>query len=470
MPSSLLSEMPADLPQRIHDALRAWHQQTSESILDDLLLAHADPEGREGATPRLTSNQILLNGLERLKQVAGEDAADLLQRRFLSQETAQEVAFRRNVSENIIFQHQRVVIAQLADVIWAQEQELRQARLRLIDSHLEPPTYSRLFGAAGKLAEIREWLERPQEPWILALEGLGGIGKTSLADALARELAGSVRFREIGWISARRRQFRLSGEIETPPGQSDLSMAELVDRLVDQFGLDGLTHHSDTEKWLGLKDYLRSRPCLVVIDNLETVPDYPAFVSRLAALAGPSKFLLTTRHSLRDSSGIYIITLGPLSKDDTLAMVRYEAGTRGLPELAAASDKKLAPIHAATGGNPLAVKLIIGQVHSLSLPTVLSRFKSAKGKPFSELLTFLYETAWETLDASCRRVLQALTLVAEGGGRLEQIAAAADLDEGQAAACLHRLAVLSLVNVGGGLHERRYSLHSLTQAFVARQS
>jgi len=40
----------------------------------------------------------------------------------------------------------------------------------------------------------------------------------------------------------------------------------------------------------------------------------------------------------------------------------------------------------------------------------------------------------------------------------------------EAAACLQRLATLSLVNVGGTLWERRYSLHQLTQAFLVRQA
>jgi hypothetical protein len=63
-----------------------------------------------------------------------------------------------------------------------------------------------------------------------------------------------------------------------------------------------------------------------------------------------------------------------------------------------------------------------------------------------------------------------MLLVTEEGGRLEQIAAAAELGEDDTASCLQRLATLSLVNVGGDLRERRYSLHQLTQTFVAQRS
>ena len=459
--------MPENFPQRIHEALRNWYSQKAEYALNDLLLARHH-EGTQDTTPRLITNKILLDGIESLKQTAGEDPANLLQRRFLNQETAQQIAYSKNISADIVFQRQRAAISQLAALIWSQEQALREARLRLVDAHLEPSTYTHLIGATEKLARLRDLMEKPAEPWILALEGLGGIGKTSLADALARELAGSPQFSEIGWVSARRRLFNLSGDIEALTGQADLTMTELVDRLIDQFSLTSLTHSSDSEKWLGLKDFLKSRPCLVVIDNLETVPDYPTLVTRLTSLVNPTKFLLTTRHSLRDSSGIHIYTLDPLNKADTLALVRHEAETRGLPELARAPRAELEPIHAVTGGNPLAVKLLVGQIHTFSLPAALSRFESARDKPFNVLMTFLYEAAWQALDDDCRQVLFALTLAADGG-QLPQIAAAAELDEGGVISCLHRLALLSMVQVSGGLYERRYSLHQLTQAFVAQQ-
>jgi DNA polymerase III delta prime subunit len=457
-----------DFTRRIHQALRAYHAQRADSVLVDLLLAHQMKAKREVVTPRLISNEILVNGLDRLKQ-ADEDAANLLERRFLSRETAQAVAYSRNLSEDVIFQQQRAAIAQLAQVIWGQEMALRQQQAQRIETRLEPPTYSRLFGVEKRIAQVRAQLETASEPWLLALEGLGGIGKTALADALARELASGIHFREIGWVSARRRLFRLSGDVEALTDQPALTLTELADRLIDQFELAGLKRQSDGAKLAGVKSFLRSQPCLVVVDNLETVADYRPLVSQLRGLADPSKFLITTRHSLRDVSGVYTLTLRELSRDDTLTLIRHEAETRGLHELADAGEADLVPIYDVTGGNPLATKLIVGQIHTLSLPTVLARFSAAKGKPVEELLDFIYANAWQPLDPNSRRLLQALLLVTKEGGRLEQLAAAAELDEDDAATCLQQLATLSLVNVGGDLRARRYSLHQLTQTFLAQQ-
>ena len=99
-------DMPTNFSKRIHRVLRAWYALHAEDTLTDLLLAQQIRAGQETATPRLISNQILLNGLERLKQV-NDEGAELLQRRFLNQETALEIAHSLNGSEDIIFQRRR---------------------------------------------------------------------------------------------------------------------------------------------------------------------------------------------------------------------------------------------------------------------------------------------------------------------------------------------------------------------------
>jgi hypothetical protein len=462
-------DRPKDFAKRIHQALRAWHALHAKDTLANLRLVQRAESEQGAATPRLISNQILLDGLERLKPTNAQ-GAELLRRRFHNQETALEIAHSWNVSEDIIFQWQRAAIDQLAEIIWQQELELGQQRLRQVEARLEPPTYDKLFGVEQKKAEVCKRLETGSAPWLLALEGLGGVGKTSLADALARELACQIHFRQIGWMSARRRFFQLPGEIKELPNQPALTLAELVDRLIDQFELTGLKRQADTEKLAGLKDFLKSQPCLVVVDNLETAADYRALVPQLKGLASPSKFLLTTRHVLRDMGGVYGLTLTHLPRADTLALIRYEAETAGLSELAEATETELGQIYEITSGNPLATKLFIGQVHALSLPRALAQFKAARDRPVEELLNYIYTNAWQALDPICRQVLQALLLVTEEGGRLAQIAAAAELDEADAATCLQRLVSLSLVNVGGDLQARHYSLHQLTQTFLARQS
>lgn len=459
--------MPPDFYKCVHQALKVWHKQQGESTLVTLLLARQVRDSRTLASPRLISNQILINGLDELKQL-DPAAFDLLQHRFLNRETAREIAYRLNVGEDSIYQHQRTAITQLAQIIWSQEMELRQVQAHRIIARLGPPMYAQLFGIAETVTEMRTRIIRNMPPWILTIEGMGGIGKTSLVDALVRQLAYGIRFREIAWISARQQLFRLPCGIESLPKSPSLTLSDLIDQLIEQFELTGLKRQSDQEKLLRVEEYLKTHPALVVIDNLESLKDYHALILALKGLANPSKFLITTRYSLRGESGISVLHLSGLSQKDTFALIRYEAEGQGLTELANAPETLLEPIYALTHGNPLATKLIVGQVHTFALPTVLARLKAVTRR-ITNLLTFIYADAWQTLDQESRHVMQAMLLVPDSGGHLEQIAAASELDIGETASCLQRLATLSLIQVNGGLTERCYALHPLAHTFVAQQ-
>lgn len=460
--------MPQDLADHVHQALKSWHKRHRRNALADFLCAYRIRTQQEIDNPHLLINQVLIEGLDRLKR-GNAKAADLLRRRFLNEETAREIAYSRNTSPDSIYHEQRAAIAQLSQAIWRYEIECRAYHAHRVESRLPPPTYTRLFGVDEKVAEIHDQLTEDASPWILALEGMGGVGKTSIAHALARRFAHEVRFRDIAWISAQQRLFRLTGEIEDITPVPSLTFEALIDHLIDQFELTALNRRSTRDKFIGIKDYLNQQPCLIVIDNLETLSDYRDLVTQLRELIDPSKFLLTTRYSLRGETGVYISRVDGLSPRDTYDLIRYEAASQGLTELAEAPDETLHAIYEVTDGNPLATKLVIGQIHTFPLPAVLARLKDAKSQAAEELADFVHLDAWQTLDDRCRRILKALLLVPESGGRIEQIAAATGLSIRETATGLQHLTTYALVDTKGGLNERLYALHQLTHTFVRQR-
>ncbi len=460
-------DMPDDFYQHVHQVLKTWYTPASEEVLEGLLLAHAVHQRPDRAATDPVSKDIVQLGLEQLEDV-NPTAYDIVQQRFLDQLTAQEIAYERDVSVDVIYQRQRRAIMQLAQLVWQEEMVLRATRAARIEARLDAPTYSRLFGMQDEIDQVRAELEKSSEPWFLAFEGMGGIGKTALADALVRDLAYSSYFHDIAWISARRRLFRLTGSVEASEAVVNLTPEEFIDRLVEQLRLNDLKRQVDRRKFLGVKAYLSSEPCLIVVDNLETARDYEALIPHLRQLAGPSKFILTTRYSLRGESGIYIVPLHGLSPEHTLELIRYEAGLQGLADLSEASDADLLKIYEVTGGNPLATKLVIGQLHTFPLPTILKRLEKCQGGPTGDMLDFIFADAWETLDPKSQWVLQAMLVISDAGGRLEQIVSASKLDLDEVMMCMRTLVQYSLVNVSGDLHERRYKLHPLTQSFVAQ--
>jgi hypothetical protein len=214
---------------------------------------------------------------------------------------------------------------------------------------------------------------------------------------------------------------------------------------------------------------MKGSPYLIVIDNLETAADYKALVPELMGLVNPTKFLLTSRHSLHDFPGVYCLTLDELSQADSLALLRHEARQRGLLDAASAPEATLHQVHEVAGGNPLALKLLIGQMHTLSLSRVVNDLREARGRKVEDLYRFIYWRSWQLLDDQARRVLAVMPLVAENGGGLAQIAALSELDEEQLAASLSQLVTLCLVDVMGRVEERRYGIHRLTETFLLNE-
>jgi hypothetical protein len=331
----------------------------------------------------------------------------------------------------------------------------------------DPP---RLFGVDDKLAELNNALALADAPWLVAVVGIGGIGKTSLADAAVRALSASPAYADIAWISAQQERFTLwDGLEEGAGGAPALTVEALLDAIIAQFGFQELTRYPLSQKLERLRARLRALPYLVVVDNLETAADYRALVPELQGLANPTRFLLTCRHSMHGFPGVHNVTLDELSAADSLALLRHEAGGRGLADVAAAPDDSLLQVHGVAGGNPLALKLLVGQMHTLSLSRVVADLRQAHGQQVDELYRFIYWRSWQLLDDQARRVLAVMPLVAESGGGLAQIAALSEVAEEQLMAPLKQLVALCLVNVMGSVEARRYGVHRLTETFLLNE-
>jgi hypothetical protein len=278
------------------------------------------------------------------------------------------------------------------------------------------------------------------------------------------------KVQEVGWVTARQTVLQWHGplkQVQEPTLTLEALADELCTQLLDErISSNPMTQHHAVTRLRGL---LKERPHLIVIDNLETVSDIESLVMALRELAAPTKFLLTTRESLVTQPDIYHYAVPELSPVDALRLIRQEAQGRNLTHLQQASDAELLPIVEIVGGNPLALRLIVGQTYIHPLQVVLQNLAKARGEQIENLYTYIYRQAWQRLDEMTRRTLLAMPLIASAGADLAHLAEICEIDPDEMIQSLETLVRLNLVDVRGDLYQRRYTIHNLTRTFLHEQ-
>jgi hypothetical protein len=457
----------------VKEALKAWHSESQSDSPLSQLYQFRRIQRETGRSVQQTIHQLLIAALDVLYQAHPVDA-QFLQLRFVEEWSVSQLARHYHVVESTIYVMQREAISRLTTTLGEMEAQARAGLKERLLHRLHAPTYGTLIGVAAQLQQLLGRLQAPQPPWVVAIEGLGGIGKTALADIVVRQLIEAQSYDEIAWVSAQQNRLNLGGALAQAP-QPALTAAGLVEALVNQLlpGISQTTGHSGrmgTDDLLPrLRTLLKQVPHLLVIDNLETLVDLESLLPTLQDLANPSKFLLTSRQSLYDAPNIYHFKVPELSEAHALHLIRQEATLSNQPTLAAAADAALRPIYTTVGGNPLAMRLVVGQTHIYPLASILDHLQKARGQTAENLYTYIYRQAWDGLDAASQDVLLVMPLVNPNGDTLAVIAEVGGLAEETVHTALQRLVMLNLVDVRGSFAEHHYSIHGLTRTFLHEQ-
>lgn len=453
------------LRKDIHTTFKSWDEAIRDtSPLDYLFLVRQATFDDDVSIHRAT-NELILRGLETLA-TEYEDSQTVLREHYFDGELMHAMANRRNVAQSTIYRRQDQALNQLADIIHAMEQQAVAEYQTSLEKRLKLPPETQTFGIAERQAEVIAQITNAGSPWLISIEGLGGIGKTTLASSIARNPALMGHFKKIAWVSAKQREY-LPGVGLDDEESAALTEAQLIDRLLEQFDHTEVLLQSAPEKRNALIQLLKSESYLIFIDNLETVVDYQTLIPLLWDIVNPSKVILTSRHSIQAYPNIFCYALTELNRTDSFQLIIQEADRRGIPDLAKASETQLERIHAVVGGNPLAIKLVVGQTAFLALPHVLDNLKDAQGQSVLDLYTHIYHQVWALLSPQSRQVLLIMPLAQDGA--LQQLLTLSELEPAPLHEALQQLAVLSLVQVEGNLEERYYTIHRLTETFLLNE-
>lgn len=456
--------------QSVLAALRAYRHDDELTVLPtlpDLHLVRGQMRCQPATTPAAI-RAVLDQGLEQLAQIDNL-SADVLIRHFVQGQTVLEIGQLLGYSESSIFQRQRQAIRSLAHILLEAEEQaghlasLEGGRRRSLDA-LPPPTFSRLFGVDALLARLAGFLANPTHHWLIALEGMGGIGKTALARQAVADLVCEGRFEAVAWVTAQQHAF-VGGHLREP-SQPALTYAALLDQVARSLGLPTRMDLDEKEQTLHLRNALAQRPTLLVVDNLETAADIWALVAGLDQLARPAKVLLTTRQRVDAYDQVTSFPLRELPPADALAFLRYHSQERNVPALLEAPESDLMRVVQVTDGNPLAIKLVVGQLQAVPLGRVLDDLAAARPDTH-DFYQFLFRYSWQRLSNPAQHLLLHMPLLDARGATWEDLAAVSGVAlNGYFRNALEELVGASLLNAGWAQGRLLYSIHRLTEYFI----
>jgi tetratricopeptide (TPR) repeat protein len=358
----------------------------------------------------------------------------------------------RDLAEGLLRQADCENLLPMLDELYGRRAEATQVS---IYSNL-PPRSGEFLGRQQEMTQIIEGLT---SRWpIISIEGMGGIGKTTLAIEVARACLpdGAAHldypFEACVFISAKDRVVVLD------------DLLDAVARVLNYPYIVQKT--APSEKPAEVDRLLRARHVLIIADNFETVTDM-ALVDYLQRIPEPSKVLITTRYG--QLRRVWDVPLKGLPDDEALELIRLHGKRLRLPAVAQSEDKALRPLVAVTGGNPYALETALGYLKysGMALNGLVNALYTV-GREVSEIFDYIFGSAWDLLSQNARQLLMVMSLFVESANK-PALGAAAGVEGYYLDTAVGQLVEMSLLNANGTLEEsqQRYSVHPLTLAFAS---
>jgi tetratricopeptide (TPR) repeat protein len=315
----------------------------------------------------------------------------------------------------------------------------------------------------GREEEIRTILQSLQpnsRTFIIGIEGVGGMGKSTLAIEVSHRCIENDLFESVIWISAKESVLTLHGIEPIIPEAKTLS--DILITIGTSLGNPTIGNLSIEDQIRRAYHLLSRRTTLLVLDNFESLSkneqrDILDFLRRSPITL---KVIVTSRERVSEGQ---IIRLQGLSFEESNALLEWDAQQKNI-HLTKDQSKYLVDL---TGGLPLALLWVQGQIAVLgySATQVLDKLSLDTDIP---ILQYCFNHSWNLLRNSLEKnLLFILALQPEAVSRaaLKEIAGIEDADIFDNS--ISDLLQLSLIDHE---HDKDYfSILPLTRRFIRTQ-
>ena len=315
-------------------------------------------------------------------------------------------------------------------------------------------------GREEEIEAVLQSLQPNSRTFIIGIEGIGGVGKSTLAIEISHRCIENDLFESVIWISAKESVLTLHGIEPIIPEAKTLS--DILITIGTSLGNPTIGNLSIQDQIKRAYNLLSRRTTLLVLDNFESLSkneqrDILDFLRRSPITL---KVVITSRERVSEGQ---IIRLQGLSFEESHALLDWDAQQKNI-HLTKDQSKYLVDL---TGGLPLALLWVQGQIAVLgySVTQVLDKLSLDTDIP---ILQYCFNHSWNLLRHSNeKKLLFILALHPEAVSRqaLEEISAIEDSDSFDHA--ISDLLQLTLIE-----HESDrdyFSILPLTRRFIRTQ-